>query len=159
MQPAVQKDAASVVKIEGQGCGGIVEGSGFVVANDMIVTNAHVVAGIQTPYVLDSPGTHRATAIWFDPNLDLAVLKVSDLAGKPLSIQTKVAAVVLAARCWAIRVVAPLPPNRPLSWMVSMPRAVISTIRARSNREIYEVKADIIPGNSGGPLIAKDGTV
>ena len=78
LQPAVQKDLASVVKVEGQGCGGIVEGSGFVVANGMIATDAHVVAGIRTPYVLDSNGTHRATAIWFDPNLDLAILQVSN---------------------------------------------------------------------------------
>jgi uncharacterized membrane protein required for colicin V production len=75
LQDAVKADAVSVVKIEGQGCGGIVEGSGFVVSNGMVVTNAHVVAGISTPYVVDSNGTRTAVAVWFNPDLDLAVLR------------------------------------------------------------------------------------
>src|SRR6185312_12133776 len=78
---AVNADKASVVRIQGKGCGGIVSGSGFVAGSGLVATNAHVVAGITRPVVQDANGNHRATVVWFDPNLDFAVLKVSDLAG------------------------------------------------------------------------------
>ena len=84
LKNAVQADRASIVKLEGQGCGGVVEGSGFVVGSNLVATNAHVVAGIKHPYVIDQNGTHSATVIGFDPNLDFAVLRVSNLAGKSL---------------------------------------------------------------------------
>ncbi|MEJ0073672.1 MAG: trypsin-like peptidase domain-containing protein [Candidatus Saccharibacteria bacterium] len=82
--PVVAAARASVVKVEGTGCGGIVEGSGFVIAPDEIATNAHVVAGVASPKVLDDNGLHNTRVVWFDPNVDLAVLQVKDLAGKPL---------------------------------------------------------------------------
>lgn len=85
LSAAVIRDRASVVKIEGQGCGGIVEGSGFVIGSNLVATDAHVIAGIYQPYVIDANGTHLATPIWFDPNLDFAVLRVSNLAGNPLT--------------------------------------------------------------------------
>lgn len=159
MQAAVQKDQASVVKVEGQGCGGIVEGSGFVVAKNLIATNAHVVAGIGTPYVLDSNGTHRATAVWFDPNLDFAVLRVSDLAGKPLTINSGE-----VARGTASAVLG-YPGGGNFTASVA---AVLDEFAAtgrniynqgNTTRNIYELKATIIPGNSGGPLVDKNGTV
>jgi len=159
LETAVKADAASVVKVEGQGCGGIVEGSGFVVADGMIVTNAHVVAGINKPYVVDSNGTRTATAIWFNPNLDLAVLRTTKLAGKPLQLNTTEAdkgtpAAVLgypggggfSAKAAAI-----------LDKFIATGRNIYD--RGDVEREVYEVRAEIIPGNSGGPLIAKDGSV
>ena len=82
LQSAVAKDDASVVKIEGLGCGGLVEGSGFDVGSDLVATNAHVVTGIAHPYVIDSNGTHSASLIWFDPNLDFAVLQVPGLTDR-----------------------------------------------------------------------------
>jgi len=159
LRPAVQKDEASVVKIEGQGCGGIVEGSGFVVGKGLVATNAHVIAGIGTPYVLDGNGTHRGTAVWFDPNLDFAVLRVSDLAGKPLNISTAEAARGTAGAVLGY----PGGGN-----FTAQAAAVLDEFAAtgrniynqgNTTREIYELKASIIPGNSGGPLIDKNGTV
>src|SRR5665213_1034032 len=50
LDAAVAKDEASVVKIEGDGCGGTVEGSGFIVSPGLVATNAHVVAGVTHPY-------------------------------------------------------------------------------------------------------------
>jgi S1-C subfamily serine protease len=88
LNDAVAKSKASVVKIEGQGCGGVVDGSGFVVDSELVVTNAHVVAGIDRPYVSDGNGNHRSVPIWFDPDLDLAVLRVQNLAGNPLPFDT-----------------------------------------------------------------------
>ncbi|HEY5152863.1 MAG TPA: CvpA family protein, partial [Candidatus Saccharimonadales bacterium] len=88
LQAAVNRDQLSVVKVEGQGCGGTIEGSGFVAAADEIATNAHVVAGIKQPYVQDANGTHKASVVWFDPNLDFAILRVNNLAGQKLAIDS-----------------------------------------------------------------------
>jgi len=159
LQPAVKADEASVVKIEGQGCGGIVEGSGFVIGKQFVVTNAHVIAGIGQPYVLDANGTHDATAVWFDPNLDLAVLRVSNLAGKPLHFGTGT--------------VSQGTPGAVLGYpggggFSAKAAAVLDEFTAtgrniydagNTKRDVLELKADIIPGNSGGPVINKQGTV
>ena len=156
---AVAKDKAAVVKLEGRGCGGIVEGSGFVVGDNLVATNAHVVAGIERPYVVDSNGTHSAVAIWFDPDLDFAVLRVSNLAGSPLVISTSKVPHGTAAAALGY-------PGG--GGFVAEPASVLDQFTATgrniynqgsTDRDIYEIAADIIPGNSGGPLVAADGTV
>lgn len=159
LQPAVNRDQASVVKIEGEGCGGIIEGSGFVVAPGIVVSNAHVVAGVAQPYVFDLSGQHKATAIWFDPNLDLTVLSVKNLNDPPLTLNTKT-----AARGTASAVLG-YPGGGDFS---AQPAVVLDEFMATGkniynqgapNRDIYELQAHVIPGNSGGPLIAADGSV
>jgi S1-C subfamily serine protease len=159
LQTAVNRDKDSVVKVEGQGCGGIVEGSGFVVGSNLVATNAHVVAGIRHPYVQDANGTHSTTVIWFDPNLDFAVLRVSNLSGESLVISHSHVSSGTAAA------VLGYPGGGPLS---AGPAAVLDEFTAsgrniygRSNteRDVYEIQANVIPGNSGGPLVAKDGSV
>jgi S1-C subfamily serine protease len=149
----------SVVKVEGTGCGGIVEGSGFVITNDEIATNAHVVAGVASPKVLDASGIHNTQVVWFDPDLDLAVLKVNSLAGKPLPITateqpTGTPSVILG-----------YPGGGGFD---AEPAAIISHFDAygrniygqgRTVRDVYSVQAKVIPGNSGGPLIGADGHV
>ncbi|HWT56069.1 MAG TPA: MarP family serine protease, partial [Candidatus Microsaccharimonas sp.] len=159
LEAAVRADAASVVKIQGQGCGGIVDGSGFVVGNGLVATNAHVVAGIHTPYIIDSNGTRTAAAIWFDPDLDLAVLRTSRLAGTPLVFNTTEASQGTAGA------VIGYPGGGSFS---AKPAAILDSFTATGRniygqgnvlRKVYELRADIIPGNSGGPVIAKDGSV
>lgn len=158
-QTAIANNAASVVKVEGEGCGGIVEGSGFVVRRGTVATNAHVVAGISRIHVEDSNGDHTAVPIWFDPNLDLAVLSVSGLAGQPLNLNDGAqprgtpAAVLgypggggFRARSAAI-----------LAGFTATGRNIYG--KGLVSRDIYEVQADVIPGNSGGPLIATNGDV
>ena len=159
MTAAVQKDRASVVKIEGEGCGGIVEGSGFVAGEGLVLTNAHVVAGVAKPYVMDKNGAHKTTVIWFDPDLDLAVLRVLNLAGKPLPLandtfQTGTPGVVMG-----------YPGGGDFK---ADPAAIIDAFTATgrniynqdsATRQIYSMKADVISGNSGGPLVDKNGTV
>ena len=81
---------ASTVKVEGQACNRIYEGSGFAVATDLVVTNAHVVAGEpagQTSVLLPSGRRLAATVITFDPQRDLALLHVSSLGENPLPLQ------------------------------------------------------------------------
>jgi S1-C subfamily serine protease len=159
LQTAIERDRASVVKVEGQGCGGIVEGSGFVAGANLVATNAHVVAGIRHPYIEDGNGLHSSTVIWFDPNLDFAVLRVNNLAGGALTIdKSRVSPGTQAA-------VLGYPGGGPLAAGTA---AVLDEFTAtgrniygsgNTNRDVYEIQADVIPGNSGGPLVAKDGSV
>lgn len=144
---------ASVVKIEGTGCGGIVEGSGFVIAKGMVATNAHVVAGVGSPKILDANGTHDTRVIWFDPNVDLAVLQTNNLAGKPLAINAAIQPDNTPA------IIAGYPGGGDFNVQAA---AVIDHFTAYGRniynqgttaRDIYSVKAHVIPGNSGGPLI------
>lgn len=155
----VQKDESSVVKIEGRGCGGIVEGSGFVASADDVITNAHVVAGISAPYVLTDQGTFPATVVWFDPNVDMAILRVSGLNETPLPIvSTKVANGTKGA-------VLGYPAGGQFS---AVPAAILQDFTAEgqniydqgsTTRDVYSIKATVVPGNSGGPLINTQGQV
>jgi len=155
----VNTDKPSVVRIQGLGCGGIVSGSGFVVGKNLVATNAHVVAGIANPYVEDSNGKHYASVVWFDPNLDFAILKTSNLAGNPLTIDTS------NAKTGTQGVVMGYPGGGPFS---ATPAAIIEEIDASGRniygngvtlRSVYELQANVIPGNSGGPIIESNGDV
>lgn len=156
---AVNKDSVSVVKVEGSGCGGIVAGSGFIIAPGYVATNAHVVAGVALPYVIDNNGQHVATAVWFDPNLDYAILRVNDLAGSALSVNSAIASSGTSAA------VLGYPGGGSLN---AKPAVVLDEFVANgsniygkgsTNRDVYEIKATVIPGNSGGPLINSKGQV
>lgn len=156
---AVNDARPSVVKIEGRGCGGIVEGSGFVAADGVVVTNAHVVAGVANPKVIDANGEHDARAIWFDPDLDMAVLRTDGLAGEPLKIDTAVAdqGTPGAALGYPGGGGFKVSPATILDQFTAVGRDIYGSGTTR--RSVYEVKADIIPGNSGGPLIDSQGEV
>ena len=156
---AVIRDETSVVKIQGEGCGGMVFGSGFVVDREIVVTNAHVVAGIASPEVVDSSGTYQATPIWFDPDLDVAVLRVNGLADPPLTLTGQILPDNDAAAVLGYPGGGPLVADNGV--IIDHVSAVGRDIynRGLSVRNIYEVQADVKPGNSGGPLIAPDGTV
>ena len=81
--------AASTVKVQGQACNRIYEGSGFAVGPDLVATNAHVVAGEpsgQTSVLLTSGVTRPARVIMFDPRRDLALLQVASLGERPLTL-------------------------------------------------------------------------
>lgn len=159
LDPAVQLARESTVKIEGAGCGGISQGSGFVADSGLVITNAHVIAGVKNPYIIDKNGKHKTGVIWFDPNLDLAVLRATDLAGKPLSIVSDLASNGT--------------PSAALGYpgggnFTAQPATVLDSFKAigrniynegNTEREVYSIKADIQPGNSGGPLINKQGSV
>jgi S1-C subfamily serine protease len=149
----------SVVQIVGNGCGGRVFGSGFVVDKGIVVTNAHVVAGIDRPRVLDQSGSYTGTAIWFDANKDIAVLRVTGLPDPPLRLNGQI-----------------LPDSNAVATLgypgggslVIESGVIIDNVRATGRniynqgvviRHIYEVQTNIEPGDSGGPLLAADGSV
>lgn len=159
LNPVVQRVRPSIVKIEGEGCNNIVEGSGFIAGDGAVVTNAHVVAGVKEPFVLDQNGRHAARVILFDPDLDLAILRASNLAGEPLPLDRNLA-----------------PDGTPTAVLgypsgagfTASPGVVLETFRAQGRniydqgqtlREVYSVKTDIAQGDSGGPMIDKDGEV
>src|SRR5439155_7942537 len=72
--------ARSTVKVEAAACSRIQDGSGAVIGDGLIVTNAHVVAGSKHPTVLTHPDGRalKATVVAFDPNRDVAILRVPD---------------------------------------------------------------------------------
>ncbi|HEX4775100.1 MAG TPA: MarP family serine protease [Candidatus Saccharimonadales bacterium] len=156
---AVNADKNSVVRIKGQGCGGIVSGSGFVVGPGLVATNAHVVAGITTPFVQDIHGSRAASVVWFDPNLDFAVLRVPNLNEPSLSLANSTvsrgtpAAVLGYPGGGAF--------NAGQAAVLDEFSAVGRNIYGSGHtvRDVYALKADVIPGNSGGPLVTEDGHV
>lgn len=159
VEQAIKTDAASVVKIEGRGCGGIIDGSGFVAADNLVITNAHVVAGVPTPTVVDRNGRHATTAILFDPDLDIAVLKTSHLAGLPLplalsDVNRGTAGVVLGYPGGGTFMAVPA---GVLQEFIATGRNIYD--RGLTKRHIYELQTTVEPGNSGGPLVLPDGTV
>ena len=83
--PQVRAAAASVVRVLGTACGLGVQGSGWVAADGVIVTNAHVVAGQEdtTVQVRGEGDRHDAEAIWFDPKNDIAILRSAGTSGVP----------------------------------------------------------------------------
>ena len=74
------------MKVIGQACGYLQEGSGFVVAPGLVVTNAHVVAGEPSTDVMVQGVTYPATTVLFDPTFDLAVLRTTAPLGPPLEL-------------------------------------------------------------------------
>lgn len=159
LNAALAQDRPSVVKIEGEGCGGIVEGSGFVASQNVVVTNAHVVAGVAQPAILDQAGTHRAAVVAFDPNLDIAILRTKDLSDPPLTLHT---AALPAGTATAIL---GYPGGGPFN---AAPAAILETFAAtghniynqgETQRTVYSIKGDVEQGNSGGPLVIADGSV
>lgn len=152
-----------VVKINGvaPSCGKIIEGSGFVISPQHVLTNAHVVAGVtqQQQVMTADHQTYSARVVFYDPQVDVAVLYVPGLNLEPLrfagqadpSVDAVVAGYPLDARSLQAG------PAR----IGTIQNAVGPNIYQTSTvtRQIYEIKAQVREGNSGGPLLASDGTV
>jgi S1-C subfamily serine protease len=159
-QRAFEAAAGSTVRIVGTGCDEILSGSGFIVSGDYVVTNAHVVAGVDAPQVQRQDGTSQpATTVLFDPQTDVAVLRVESAPGPPLRLLpdqvsrgTGGAALGypgggdLTAERAAVR--------RPID---AVGRDIYGTHEVE--REVYELQARVEPGDSGGPFVLPDGSV
>jgi S1-C subfamily serine protease len=152
----------SVVKIEGvaPSCSLKIEGSGFVVSPQHVVTNAHVVAGVTGgPRVFATDGASYASqVVFYDPQRDVAVLYVPGLHAAAMHFAGPPA-------YGASAIVAGYPLNNPLTLN---PASVGSSIDAYGpniyqnetvHRQIFPIHASVQPGNSGGPLVAPDGKV
>jgi S1-C subfamily serine protease len=159
LNAAVQAARPSVVKIEGEGCNALVEGSGYIAESATVVTNAHVVAGVKKPYVLDQYGRHQATVVLFDPDLDLAILLVKDLAEKPLmpehqAMPNNTSVAVLGYPAGGGFTAGP---GVILESFTAVGRNIYN--QGTTKRDVYSIKSDIHQGNSGGPIINKEGKV
>jgi S1-C subfamily serine protease len=153
----------SVVQVSGETpeCASGVTGSGFVVDAGIVMTNAHVVAGVDTPQVRVRQGDRpeRATVVYFDPSTDIALLAVPGLSSPPLRLAAAPAGSGDPA------VVAGFPSSGPYR---TEPVRIRTTVRAVGDdiygqagveREVYAFRGVVLPGNSGGPLLAPNGRV
>ena len=160
--PQIAESARSVVRVTGaaQICRRAVSGSGFVIAPGRVMTNAHVVAGVEDPevQVLGQGPLLEATVVLFDADLDIAVLAVPELDTPALVLGGPAGDGDDAA-------VAGFPGG---GEFVLLPARVRERIAARGpdiyndeqvTREVYSLFVVVKPGNSGGPLLAPDGTV
>lgn len=162
ISPAAQTASASVVRVTGvtPSCGHGATGSGFVYAPDRVATNAHVVAGMPSPRVVASDGrSWGADVVYFNPDLDVAVLFVPGIGLSSLEPARPV-------KDGQAAVIAGYPGGGPLDLRSS--RIVTRTNESpvfsdniygdpAKPREIFVVRGRVIPGNSGGPLLTRDG--
>jgi S1-C subfamily serine protease len=160
-RPVVRATQPSVVKITGLAgsCARRVEGSGFVYAIDRVMTNAHVVAGVDRPQVEVAGRQRDATVVVYDPERDVAVLQVPDLGLRPLAFAAE------AVDTNADAIVLGYPEDGPFFAGAGRVRDRME-IRGPDiyddrtvTRQVYSIYADVRSGNSGGPLLAPDGTV
>ena len=159
--PQVRAAGNSVVKVLGTACGLGVQGSGWVAADGVVVTNAHVVAGQDdTTVQLGGSGPrHDADAIWFDPDNDLAILRSSGIAGAPaLRLDVNAPEGTSAA-------ILGFPENGPYDVQpgrLGDTREVISQDAYGSGpvrRRITSLRGLVRSGNSGGPAVDGRGRV
>jgi S1-C subfamily serine protease len=153
--PAVLRAANATLQIQSRGCGGVLFGSGFPIARDLVITNAHVIAGSRRHEVVTNEGVRAAASVvYFDPGHDLALLSVPGLPVGPLRLAGAAArrdqeAVVIgypsggAQKVIGARVMLRTQPEAP-------------DIYARpqdSRRDIYVLHAQVRKGVSGGPVV------
>lgn len=160
-QAMVQDIRPSVVHViaDADGCRRRMMGSGFVTADNYVVTNAHVVAGTQTAYVDTVVGLKEARVVYYNPEVDIAVLRAENLGLEPLA--------------WADgpaytgddAVVMGFPHSGPFTANAARIRERVNIAgpdiysNSRVERESYILRGTVVQGNSGGPLISSDGTV
>ncbi len=155
----VARVAASTVKVEGTACRSERDGSGFSVAHDLVMTNAHVIAGVDDSFVVRPDGTRlKATPVAFDPDRDLALLSVPGLGQAPLAIAEGAVGTTVAVFGH---------PGGQADVRVS-PASVRQQVRAVGRnlygtdvvrRSVYILAADLAPGDSGAGLVNEDGQV
>jgi S1-C subfamily serine protease len=156
--PDVVRASKSVVRVTGIACGLGVEGSGWVASRGLVVTNAHVVAGIRQPRVDTAGGrAFLSTVVVFDETNDLAVLRVAGLGLQPLPLADpeRGAAVALVG----------YPRNGPLT---RTPARLGGTAKVLSRdaygegpvaRQVTAIRGAVEPGSSGGPGVDAEGRV
>jgi S1-C subfamily serine protease len=157
---AAERAEPSTVKIVGQACGAIQEGSGFVAAPRYVVTNAHVVAGVRAPKVQEQNGPQfDAITVLFDPDLDVAVLRVNGDPGPALRLKTT------EEDRGDPGAVLGYPGGGDLTVDNAAVRQELNAVgrdiygQSTVERQVYELQAVVRPGNSGGPFIDLNGDV
>ena len=154
----VRLAAPSVFRIIGTACGLGVEGSGWVAAPNLVVTNAHVVAGMTDARIDHNDGESRdADVVAFDPRNDIAVLRVPGLGAPPLRLVDPVKGQAVAILGY--------PENGPFT---ATPGRIGQTRQFLTDdaygkgpvpRLVTTLRGDVRHGNSGGPAVDAQGRV
>ncbi|WP_035800055.1 MarP family serine protease [Kitasatospora mediocidica] len=160
--PALARARQSLVKVVGTAtsCGKTLEGSGFVFAPHRVMTNAHVVGGVDEPTVqIGGTGPlYDATVVRYDWQRDIAILDVPKLNAPPLVFAG-------TARTNDSAIVAGFPENGPFNVQPARIRGEIQANgpdiyhRGQVVRDVYSVRSEVRQGNSGGPLLTPEGEV
>jgi len=151
----------STVEVLGAGCnrGFVNQGSGFVVDEELVLTNAHVVAGTTEQWVQFDGVRIPATVVAFDPDLDVAVVRAAGLTLAPLPLLHG------EAERGDVGAVLGFPGGGSLAAEGAAVRSVIEPVGrdiygdGQVRRRVYEVQASIRRGNSGGPFVLASGRV
>lgn len=159
--PVIARVSASTVKVEGIACDRMQEGSGFTVAADIVVTNAHVVAGHRAGSTqVARPDGRRfdASIVVFDPARDLAVLRARGLAQAPLPVGD--------AEVGERGAVFGHPGGQePLRIAPAAIREQVNAVgrdlygTRSTRREVFVLAAELAQGDSGGALVDAGGEV
>ena len=151
--------AASTVRLSGRACSRVLSGSGFTVDAETVVTNAHVVAGVDRPTVIRPDGRQlNATVQVFDPGATLAVLRVPGLGQAALDIGTADVGTEGAVFGYpGGQRELEITPARIQNRLNATGRDLYGT--ATTRREVFILSANVEPGDSGGALTDADGVV
>jgi S1-C subfamily serine protease len=156
--PDVVAASQSVVRITGIACGLGIEGSGWIASRELVVTNAHVVAGIDRPQVGRGDGIELTSAVVaFDVKNDLAVLRVPELRGRPLPLADPERGVPVALIGY--------PGNGPLTRIPGRLGGTSAFVsrdaygRGPITRTVTAIRGVVQPGLSGGPGVDARGRV
>ena len=157
--PEVEAAGQSVVMVTGSACGLGVTGSGWIAGPEVVVTNAHVVAGQDDTQVTTSDGTTLdASALHYEPRNDLAVLSVPGLGGEALKLEPE-------ARKGTASVAAGFPEGGPFT-LTATRLGRTGTVQSQDSygqgpieREMTPFRGEVRNGNSGGPVIDGNGNV
>lgn len=161
--PVAARAQRSIVKVVGtaQSCGKVLEGTGFVFSDRRVMTNAHVVGGVDEPTVqIGGEGKlYDAKVVLYDWQRDIAVLDVPDLKARPLQFADT------DARSGNSAIVAGFPENGSYDVRSARVRGRINANgpdiyhRGTVRRDVYSLFTTVRQGNSGGPLLTPDGRV
>ncbi|MET8407958.1 MarP family serine protease [Streptomyces sp. NPDC005195] len=161
--PVAVRARNSIVKVMGtaQSCGKVLEGTGFVFGNRRVMTNAHVVGGVDEPTVqIGGEGRkYDAKVVLYDWQRDIAILDVPNLNAPALRFTTQ------DAGSGDNAIVAGFPQNGAYNVQPARVRGRITANgpdiyhRKTVRRDVYSLYATVRQGNSGGPLLTPDGKV
>lgn len=156
--PGVRRARSSVVRVTGTACGLGVVGSGWIGRPQLVVTNAHVVAGMTDARVdRGEGGKLEARVVAFDPRNDVAVLRVPGLRGRPLPLAEP-------GRGQAVAILG-YPENGPFAARAGRIGQTSTLLtddaygRGPISRRVTTLRGDIRSGNSGGPAVDTLGRV
>ncbi len=159
--PVVAAVRPSIMKIRGvaPGCQKVLEGTGFVVSPNRVMSNAHVVAGSETVTVESDGQTYDARVVSYDPDADISILDVPGLPAAPLPFAEA------PAKTGTDALVVGYPGGGEFQ---ATPARVRETIELKGpdiyktktvDREVYTIRGTVRQGNSGGPMINRQGQV